>query len=72
MIELYGLNSKQMALADIMWGISSKEGVDAFIQTLPTAEQRECKTIIQMMLLAFADEIIDTQDANRVIDRFRI
>ena len=72
MIEIQGMNPKQMALADIMWGISSKEGVDAFIQTLPAVEQRECKTIIQMMQLAFLDEITDTHTASMVIDRFRI
>ena len=27
MIEIQGMSAKQMALADIMWAISSKEGV---------------------------------------------
>ena len=72
MIEIQGMNPKQMALADIMWGISSKEGVDAVIRTLPAVEQRECKTIIQMMLLAFIDECDNTQEADRVIDKFRL
>jgi hypothetical protein len=72
MIEIRGLSPKQMALADIMWGINSKEGVDAFIRTLPAVEQRECKTIIQMMLLAFADECNDTHEACMVIDKFRL
>jgi hypothetical protein len=69
MIEIQGLNPKQMALADIMWAISSQEGVDAFIATLPTAEQRECQTLIELMQLAFMDEVSDTHDASMVIDR---
>ena len=72
MIELYGLSPKQMALADIMWSISSKEGVDAFIATLPRAEARTCRVLIEMMQLAFLDEVDNTQDAVRVIDKFRI
>ena len=72
MIELYGLSPKQMALADIMWSISSKEGVDAFIATLPKAEARTCRVLIEMMQLAFLDEVDNTQDAVRVIDKFRI
>ena len=72
MIELYGLSPKQMALADIMWSISSKEGVDAFIATLPRAEARTCRVLIEMMQLAFLDEVDNTQDADRVIDKFRI
>ena len=67
MIEIQGLSPKQMALADIMWAISSKEGVDAFLATLPRAEQRECEVVKQMILLAFIDQCDDTLDAERVI-----
>jgi hypothetical protein len=72
MIEIQGMSPKQMALADIMWAISSKEGVDAFIRTLPKAEQRECENIKQMMILAFIDQCDDTTEANAVIDKFRL
>jgi hypothetical protein len=72
MIEIQGLSPKQMALADIMWAISSKEGVDAFIATLPKAEQRECKSLIELMQLAFMDEITDTHEASKVIDKFML
>jgi hypothetical protein len=72
MIEIQGLSPKQMALADIMWAISSKEGVEAFIATLPRAEQRECNTLIELMQLAFMDEVTDTQAASQVIDKFML
>ena len=71
MIEIRGLSPKQMALADIMWAISTKEGVDAFIATLPKVEQRECETIKQMLILAFIDECDNTHEAERVVDRIR-
>ena len=69
MIEIQGLSHKQMALADIMWSISSKEGVDAFIATLPRAERAQCEIIKQMILLAFIDQCDNTQEADRVIQR---
>ena len=72
MIEIQGLSTKQMALADIMWAISSKEGVDSFISTLPKTDARTCKVLIELMQLAFLDEITDTQAAARVIDKFRL
>jgi hypothetical protein len=72
MIEIRGLSPKQMALADIMWKISDREGVEAFIATLPKSEARICRVLIELMQLAFLDEITNTQDANRVIDKFRI
>jgi hypothetical protein len=72
MIEIQGLSPKQMALADIMWAISSREGVDSFISTLPKSDARTCRLLIELMQLAFLDEITNTQAADRVIDKFRI
>lgn len=72
MIEIRGLSPKQMALADIMWAISTKEGVEAFIATLPKVEKRECRSLIELMQLAFMDDITDTLEACVVIDKFRL
>ena len=72
MIEIQGLNQKEKALCDIMWTISSKEGVESFIGTLPKTDARTCKVLIELMQLAFLDEITDTQEANMVIDRFTL
>ena len=69
MIEIQGFSPKQMALADIMWAISTKEGVDAFIATLPRAERIECEIVKEMILLAFIDQCDNTQEADRVIKR---
>jgi hypothetical protein len=69
MIEIQGLTPKQVALCDIMWTISSKEGVESFIHTLPAKDARDARTLIEMMQLAFLDEVDDTQIAQRVIQR---
>jgi hypothetical protein len=69
-IEIHGLSPKQMALADIMWAISTQEGVESFIATLPRADQRDCRTIIELMQLAFADEIEDTTEAKELLAQF--
>jgi hypothetical protein len=69
-IEIQGLTSKQMVLADIMWAISTLEGVESFISTLPKADQRDCRTIIELMQLAFADEITDTTEAEELLSRY--
>ena len=69
-IEIQGLTPKQMALADIMWAISTLEGVESFISTLPQADQRDCRTIIELMQLAFADEITDTTEADELLSRY--
>jgi hypothetical protein len=71
MIEIQGMSAKQMALADIMWAISSKEGVDAFIATLPKAERIQCELVKEMLVLAFLDDIVNTQEADMVIDKIQ-
>jgi hypothetical protein len=69
-IELHGLTSKQKALADIMWTIDSKDGVENFIATLPRSDQRDCRTIIELLQLAFADEITDVTEAREMLSKY--
>jgi hypothetical protein len=69
-IELHGLSAKQMALADIMWDLQEREAVESFIASLPPAQKRDCRTIIELMQLAFADEIQDTTEAKELLSQF--
>lgn len=69
-IQLEGLTPKQVALCDIMWTINSFEGVQDFIRTLPRADQCTCRTLIELMQLAFADEITSVDEAQEVLSRF--
>ena len=69
-IELHGLSAKQMALADIMWDLQERAAVESFIAALPPAQQRDCRTIIELMQLAFADEIQDTTEAQELLSQF--
>ena len=65
--EISGLTAKQAALCDIMWAIETQEGVESFISTLPTQDQRDCRSLIEMMKLAFIDEINSTDLAQEVL-----
>ena len=69
-IELHGLSPKQMALADIMWDLQETEAVESFIASLPPADQRDCQTIIELMQLAFADELEDVSEAKDLLAQF--
>jgi hypothetical protein len=71
-MQIEGLNKTQRALADIMWGMDSKDQVTAFIGSLRGQQQRDAQTVLELMLLAIWDECEDTQDACRVIDQFRL
>ena len=67
-----GLTHKQKALCEIMWALEEYNAVEAFIATLPKAERLECRTLIQMMIMAFADEITEVDEAKEMLDQFRI
>ncbi len=71
-IEIQGLNKTQRALADIMWGMDSKEQVTAFIGSLRGKQQQDAQTVLEMMLWAIWDECEDTQEASQVIEQFRL
>jgi len=67
MIKIEGLNKKQRLLADIIWALDSQEQVQTFIASLPPKDRRQAQTVTELMILAFLDEVEDTQEAQRVI-----
>jgi hypothetical protein len=72
MITITGLNPKQKALCDIMWSLREYDAVQAFIATLPKAERKECRTLIQLMVMAFADEVTQVDQAKGILTQFTL
>ena len=70
MITIEGLNSKQRALADIMWSMDSKERVNMFIATLHPKDQREARTVLEMIILAFTDEVESVDQAQALLQKY--
>ena len=77
-IVLTGLNKRQRVLADIMWSIEEWDDVERFIATLPKRERIECEGIVEMMKMELVEGyrtgmgLDNTQEANVVIDKFRL
>lgn len=68
-IQLHGLSPKEQALCDIMWAIETRDGVESFIKTLPRADQQTCHSLIELMQLAFADEVNSVDDAKLALTK---
>lgn len=66
-IVLEGLSDTQKVLCDIMWALDTRERVEAFIATLPKRYRREAYTMIEMMRLAFTDQLQSTDEADRLL-----
>lgn len=69
-VEIAGLTPKQKVLLDIMWSIETHEGVQSFISTLPKADQRDCRTLVELLFLAFTDKVDSVSDARDVLRRY--
>ena len=54
-----GMSPKQMVLADIIWGLDGFDEVQTFIKALPAREQKECRTIIELMKMAVVEQCYD-------------
>ena len=67
-----GLSHKQKTLCEIMWALEEYNAVEAFIATLPKPERLECRTLIQMMIMAFADEITEVDQAQALLKEFTL
>lgn len=66
-IVLEGLTPRQKAICDIMWDLNTMEAVQAFVATLPKKDRRDAQTLIEMMRLAFTDQIQSTDEAERLL-----
>lgn len=72
MIEIKGFSPKQKLFADVVWELDSKVAVDRFIASLPPADAREATVVVEMLILAFNDEVAEIQqDTIDLIDRLR-
>ena len=73
--ELYGLNKRQMVLADIIWACDTKDRVNKFIAGLPTkALRNEAEAIVDLMVLAVVEQCYDGitdnfDEANQLINK---
>ena len=66
-----GLTHRQRFFADILWSLTTTEEVNAFIASLPQADRQECELVKELLVLAFMDDILDTQEADRAIDKIK-
>jgi hypothetical protein len=70
-IQIQGFTAKQRALADIMWTMDSKDKVNSFISTLMPKDRREAEVVLEMIILAFMDQVESVDEAKIVLDKFR-
>jgi hypothetical protein len=59
-------------LADIIWSFNDKEAVTRFIKTLPMKDRQDAQTIVEMMIIAFLDEVDNTDEAQSILKEYTL
>ena len=63
MITIQGLTHKQKVFMDVMWTMESMPAVNAFINTLPTRDQQDCRSLV-------AIAVQDTLEQDNTMDLY--
>jgi hypothetical protein len=72
MIQIDGLTKKQRILADIIWSFNDRKAVQRFIASLPKKDRQDAETIVEMMILAFLDEVDNTDEAQSILKEYTL
>lgn len=67
MINIDGLSVKQKVLCEVIWQLDTRDRVDAFINTLPKKDRMDAMVLVEMMILAFVDNVQDTEQAQQLL-----
>ena len=71
-IEIQGLNTRQRAIADVLWMMNGKDAVLSFINSLEADTKKDAMVVLNMMVAAVMDEINEVDDLVKLeIDRIR-
>jgi hypothetical protein len=71
-VQIEGLNSRQRAIADVLWMMQDRSQVEAFIRALHPSMRKEAETVVEMMMLAVWDDCDTVDESTKlVIDNLR-
>jgi hypothetical protein len=68
---LNNLTDRQRLVADILWMSESKEDLNLRLRSLPREDQLTAAAITELMIMG-GDEVEDTQEAARVLSKYRL
>lgn len=73
MIQIHGLNRRQRTLAAVLWALDTVDQVENFVKTLPDRDQKDCRAIMQVMVLeSIDDDLQDVRQAADILNQFRL
>ena len=70
-VTLYNLTDKEKWIAQTIWDLKTQEQYLELLKSLPESQRFEVNSIVKMINWG-TDDVVDLQQANEIIDRFRL
>ena len=70
-MKINNLSEREQLVADLMWTSDSPEELKLRVRSLPAEDQQRALAITQLFIMG-GDEVENTQEAQRVLARFRL
>ena len=67
MINIDGLSVKQKVICEVIWQLDTRDKVDAFVNTLPKKDRMDAEVLVELMILAYIDEVEDVGMAQKLL-----
>jgi hypothetical protein len=69
-VTLYNLTDKEKWIAQTIWDLKTQEQYLELLKSLPESQRFEVNSIVKMINWG-TDDVVDLQQAQEVLDRFR-
>jgi len=70
-MKINNLSDREQLVADLLWTAGTRDELELRMKSLPAEDQQRARAIAQLFLWG-GDEVEDTQDAARVLAKFRL
>jgi hypothetical protein len=70
-MKINNLSDREQLVADLLWSAGTRDELQLRVRSLPAEDQQRALAITQLFLMG-GDEVADTQEAQRVLQKFRL
>ena len=70
-VTLYNLTDREKWIAETIWELKTQEQYIRLLESLPLAQRYEVNAVVKILNWG-TDDVADLQQANEILDRFRL
>jgi hypothetical protein len=70
-MKINNLSEREQLVADLLWSAGTRDELELRMKSLPEEDRLRAVAITELMIMG-GDEVKDTQEAQRVLQKFRL